>query len=147
VTSGTAVYVLTFSNSSLIINPFGLSTGPDGNIYVSSLGTLSTGGNGVVTNDNGQITEINATTGAMSTFLTDNNISYGATTGDAPKYLSFNATSVVFVPEPGSIVLTGMGLHRPGQATTTRPLGPRNRNALPLKMVCFIRSTIQTDWL
>jgi hypothetical protein len=110
VTSGSAVYVQTFTSQTMIINPFGLSTGPDGNIYVSSLGTLTSQGNGTVTNANGQITEINATTGAISTFLADDYSAYGATTGEAPKYLSFNANAVVFVPEPGSIIMTGIGL-------------------------------------
>ncbi len=100
-TTGAYVLAQTFTSSSKIINPFGMATGPDGNVYVSSLGDIGS--------QNGQITEINATTGAVTTWLA--NGAFGGAAGDAPKYLSFNSEAVVYgVPEPGSIVMVGMGL-------------------------------------
>jgi hypothetical protein len=101
-TSATMVNTyMSASGTNNIDNPFGLTTGPDGNVYISSLGNIPSGGS-----DPGQITELNATTGAQSVWL-----SYGNDdAGQAPKYLSFASESVVYVPEPGSMVLMGFGL-------------------------------------
>ncbi len=97
-------YVNTFTsptgNPNAIYNPFGLATGPDGNVYVSSLGTIG--------QTNGSISEINVTTGAVTTWLA--NGSFGGAAGNAPKYLSFNSEAVSYVPEPGSNILMGIGL-------------------------------------
>jgi hypothetical protein len=89
-------------NNPLIYNPFGMTAGPDGNIYVSSLGTIN--------GHNGQITQINGS-GTVSTWLANSNNGGYAADGDAPKYLTFDSEAPIYgVPEPGSMILTGMGL-------------------------------------
>jgi hypothetical protein len=99
-TTTTSSYVTTFTSSTAIINPFGMTTGPDGNVYISSLGTIGS--------TNGQITELNVSNSTLSTYLA--NGAYGGLAGNAPKYLMFQSEATVFVPEPGSVVLTGIGL-------------------------------------
>ncbi len=97
----TATFVQTYMDASKIINPFGIAAGPDGNIYVSSLGDLGSA--------NGQITKLDVSktpATALSTWLANGT----AGTANAPKYLSFESEAVSLVPEPSSFVLMGLGL-------------------------------------
>jgi streptogramin lyase len=68
------------SSGNHLFTVFGLDLGPDGNIYAASF-------------NGGEITEINTTTGVLSTFIAMPN-------GDTPKYATWSTESVTYVPEP-----------------------------------------------
>jgi hypothetical protein len=108
-----ATYDQKFSNptsgatTNYLLNPFGV-TYNDGSIYVSALGDLG--------NDHGQVTAINASTGALSDY-----IPYTSADTVAPKYVSFESQCVMYtVPEPGTMLLMVIGTAGIGVQTYVR---------------------------
>ena len=112
--SSTGQYILTVTepqtgpNTNNLLTVFGLSLGPDGNIYAASF--------------NGhEITEINTTTDTASTFIT-------LPSGDEPKYATWESDCVTYsaVPEPRTygVIFLGatmllLGFRRFRQTATT----------------------------
>ena len=95
----TATFDQKFTSSTAIDNPFGVTAGPDGNVYIASLGNLSS--------DKGQVTELDVSTGNLSTY-----ISYGdyGVAGQAPKYVSFSSECTMYsVPEPSPLTMLTLG--------------------------------------
>jgi streptogramin lyase len=89
--SPTGSFMTVVTSASLLVEPFGLALGPDGNIYVADFG-----GNNVA--------EIDTTNDMVSNFIS-NPSSCTINPTDclvAPKYLTF---ADINVPEPGSLAL------------------------------------------
>lgn len=97
--SGVFQQKISDTSSHLLLNPYGLATGPDGNIYVASLGVYGS------STLRGQISEIDVSNSNVSTFIA------GSSTMENPKYLDFSANCVTYaVPEPSSLALSALGL-------------------------------------
>jgi hypothetical protein len=106
-----ATLVNTFNNptsgatTNFLLNPFGMTV-HNGEVYVSSLGDINT--------NPGQVTEIDPTTGHLSTFIASGAFISG-TASVAPKYVTFESDCTMYsVPEPSSFVLIGVGLGAAG---------------------------------
>jgi hypothetical protein len=105
-------------SSNHLLNVFGLTRAENGNLYAASFGSS-------VGSLDGLISEINVTTGAVSTFIAPGTGPNGA--GQNPKYATSEADCVTYAatPEPSSLALVFLGVAGMGVSTWVR----RRRNA------------------